>query len=439
MASSNIKLFDENKGNMLSDSEFSISNQRMNGLQTGVASSQLQNKAMYQASLIAYAIAQVMMQNGKNANDTDAVSAFVANLSGTMLQKVYDIATTAEAEAGVTTGKWMSPALVKAAIDTLAAKAQNILSDATKAFYGLDSSAVPDDAFQRIGNMMAVIHVLAPAYATVTMSKGEKTVNATADSNGFADLHPFEYGEWEVTCNGTTKTILIDKASVYYMVMPSLDALSWSQISYISKNGLATTVFNIGDKKALTINGVSYDAVIIGFNHDTPTNTVAYGRDKAGITWQMKDCYSTVYQMDTAKNDNSVGWTNCYIRQDVMVTLLNQLDSNLRDVIVKVNKLSSAGGKSTTINTTEDSLFLLSEIEIFGSVTKSAPGEGSQYDYYNAGNSKKKGKQWWERSPVVSDSVSFCLVGSDGSATSSYMYYAGATKCAYGISFAFCI
>lgn len=117
MASSNIKLFDENKGNMLSDSEFSISNQRMNGLQTGVASSQLQNKAMYQVSLVAYAISQIMMQNGLNANDTDAVSAFVANLSGTMLQKVYDIATTEEAKAGVATGKWMSPALVKAAID----------------------------------------------------------------------------------------------------------------------------------------------------------------------------------------------------------------------------------------------------------------------------------------------------------------------------------
>ena len=117
MASSNIKLFDENKGNMLTDTEFNISNQRMNGLQTGVASSQLQNKAMYQASLVAYAIAQVMMQNGLNANDTDAVSAFVANLSGTMLQKVYDIATTAEAQAGVANGKWMSPALVKAAID----------------------------------------------------------------------------------------------------------------------------------------------------------------------------------------------------------------------------------------------------------------------------------------------------------------------------------
>ena len=122
MASSNIKLFDENKGNMLTDTEFNISSQRLNGLQTGVASSQLQNKAMYQASLVAYAIAQVMMQNGLNANDTDAVSAFVANLSGTMLQKVHDIATTDEAKAGVATGKWMSPALVKAAIDTFCLK-----------------------------------------------------------------------------------------------------------------------------------------------------------------------------------------------------------------------------------------------------------------------------------------------------------------------------
>ena len=34
-----------------------------------------------------------------------------------MLQKVYDLATTSEAQAGTATGKWMSPALVKAAFD----------------------------------------------------------------------------------------------------------------------------------------------------------------------------------------------------------------------------------------------------------------------------------------------------------------------------------
>ena len=121
MASSNILLFDANKANMMSDEQYNTNTQRLNGVQSGIASSQLQNKTLYQCSLVAYAIAQVMNQNGLDANDTAAVSAFVANLSGTMLQKVADLATTEEAKAGVATGKWMSPALVKAAMDTFTA------------------------------------------------------------------------------------------------------------------------------------------------------------------------------------------------------------------------------------------------------------------------------------------------------------------------------
>ena len=119
MASSNIKLFDENKGNMLNDTEFNISTQRLNGLQAGVASSQLQNKAMYQASLIAYAIAQLMLANGKNANDTDAVSAFVGNLSASIVQKVLDKATKQDIKAG-TVGKWVSSELLKSNNEDLA-------------------------------------------------------------------------------------------------------------------------------------------------------------------------------------------------------------------------------------------------------------------------------------------------------------------------------
>ena len=106
MASSNIKLFDENKGNMLNDTEFNISTQRINGLQTGVASSQLQNKAMYQASLVAYAIAQLMLANGQNANDTDAVSTFVNNLLASIVQKKLDKATADDVLRQVA-GKWV--------------------------------------------------------------------------------------------------------------------------------------------------------------------------------------------------------------------------------------------------------------------------------------------------------------------------------------------
>lgn len=125
MASSNIKLFDENKGNMLNDTEFNISTQRLNGLQTGVASSQLQNKAMYQTSLVAYAIAQLMLANGVNANDTDAVSTFVNNLSASIVQKKLDKATKQDVENGAAE-KWISSELLKSNNEAIDAKKANV-------------------------------------------------------------------------------------------------------------------------------------------------------------------------------------------------------------------------------------------------------------------------------------------------------------------------
>lgn len=115
MPTNNFKLFDQNKANILSDTEYSNATQRLNGVQAGVASSQLNNKFAYQVSLVAYAIAQIMNQNGLDATDTLSVSAFVGNLGGSLLQKVADKASTAEAVAGVVANKYISPATMKAA------------------------------------------------------------------------------------------------------------------------------------------------------------------------------------------------------------------------------------------------------------------------------------------------------------------------------------
>lgn len=112
MASTNIKLFDENKSNMMTDAEYGTNTQRANGVQTGVASSELQNKFQYQMSLVAYAVAQLMMANGLNAVDTDAVSTFVGNLSNSIVQKVLDKASSADMIAGTNNAKWVTPALV---------------------------------------------------------------------------------------------------------------------------------------------------------------------------------------------------------------------------------------------------------------------------------------------------------------------------------------
>ena len=314
---------------------------------------------------------------------------------------------------------------------------QQILADSTKTLYGLGSDAVPDDVFQMLGGLRAVIYVFTEAGASVSMTKGGKTFTVTADSEGVAYLYPSEFGVWTVTVGSTRKTINIDVIAVFYLVMSDLGSLSWSQVAAFSKMGLASTLFHIGDEKTLTVNGVSYTAVIIGFDHDTPVDTATYGRDKVGITWQLKNCLNTTYPMNSS-NTNNGGWTSCAMRTSTMATLLSQLASDLKNSIVKVKKLSSAGNKSTTINTTEDSLFLLSEVEIFGSISHAKEGEGSQYEYYQSGNSRVKtvngsASGWWERSPFGNYSAGFCLVNSSGIAESD------ASIDSYGVAFGFCV
>lgn len=89
-------------------------------------------------------------------------------------------------------------------------------------------------------------------------------------------------------------------------------------------------------------------------------------------------------------NTNAGGWKNCAMRSTHLPAILALMPSEVRAGIKEVNKLSSAGSQSSSIDTTADKLFLLSEIEIFGSTTYSKSGEGSQYAYYTAGNTKVK-------------------------------------------------
>lgn len=158
MPTNNFKLFDQNKANLLSDTEYANATQRLNGVQTGVASSQLNNKFAYQVSLVAYAIAQIMNQNGLDASDTLSVSAFVGNLSGSLLQKVADKASTAEAQAGVSNTKWMTPALVKAAIDVLGTKVGDIVYAAADSiddrFLKLDGSRYSKTELPNVYSML---------------------------------------------------------------------------------------------------------------------------------------------------------------------------------------------------------------------------------------------------------------------------------------------
>lgn len=207
---------------------------------------------------------------------------------------------------------------------------------------------------------------------------------------------------------------------------------TWTEIIEACHNNEVPDTWVVGSQKTITINGTNYPIDIIGKNHDTYSD----GSRTAPLTFQMHDCYETIYAMN-GSDTNAGGWTSCAMRTTHLPAILALMPSEIQSGIKQVNKLTSAGGWSSTINTTADKLFLLSEIEIFGSIKNSMSGEGTQYDYYKAGNSKVKNLSgsaygWWCRSPYASASTSFCCVYSSGDT-----YFTGAGS-AYSEAFAFC-
>ena len=181
----------------------------------------------------------------------------------------------------------------------------------------------------------------------------------------------------------------------------------------------------------MTIGGTDYQIDIIGKNHDTYT-----AGGTAPLTFQMHDCYADTKQMNSG-NTNSGGWTSCAMRSTHLPAILALMLMEVQNGIREVNKLTFAGGKSATINTTADKLFLLSEVEIFGSTSYSVAGEGTQYNYYKAGNSRVKKlsgreRDWWERSRHGSSSTNFCYVSSSGNANNDN------APLSYGVAFGFC-
>lgn len=207
---------------------------------------------------------------------------------------------------------------------------------------------------------------------------------------------------------------------------------TWAEIIKACQNREVPETWTVGSQKAMTINGTAYTIDIIGRGHDD----YADGSGKAPLTFQMHDCYSELKKMNNTQT-TSGGWTNCSMRNTHLPAILALMPAEVQNGIRKVNKLTSAGNASATINTTADKQFLLSEIEIFGSVSHTASGEGTQYEYYTAGNSKVKNYNgsahgWRERSPVASSTSSFCIVKSDGSSTF------GNANGETGVAFGFC-
>ena len=176
----------------------------------------------------------------------------------------------------------------------------------------------------------------------------------------------------------------------------------------------------------------TYKFAIADFDHDDLTTPIN-GHTKAAVTLTQVDCLMDIDNRNNPVNgvsntengnmnrggNNGGGWESCVRRKWCNEIYYNAI-IGIKDIVKEVNKKTSAGNQSTTINTTTDKIFLLSEIEIFGSIAYSVAGEGNQYEYYKNAvanryklpkyyNSSNNSNYWWQRSPC-SRNYDFCMI-----------------------------
>ena len=277
--------------------------------------------------------------------------------------------------------------------------------------------------------------------ATVTATFENQTVTAVADVNGTAILELSKEGVWTVTATyeGETVSKEIDTSFALETELifadPILENNSWETISKVAREGKATTLWNVGDSKKIVCNGNEMTARIIGFDHDDVVDTASYGREKAGITFEFAENYPTTQYAWSGVN--SAVWSNSKLRTEAMVSFLNGME-DVKDYIVPVKKLCVMSTGNATRVVVEDTLFCLSEFEVFGKISYGRTDEGAQYAFYAAGNSPIKTdagtttkRAWWTRSVYNSSSrVEVTNAGKVDISTFSYKR---------GVSPAFCV
>ena len=253
--------------------------------------------------------------------------------------------------------------------------------------------------------------------------------------------------------NGTGEDIVFSSGS------PILDEIDWTTIREVSDAGQGANYWSIGDRKAVTLNGtvgaltlsnLTIYAFIIGFNHNASVegeNRIHFQLAKTALTGGTDVCLcdrsynssvsTTGYFSMNSSRTNSGGWASSQMRTNICGTSLSSysgtiiavIPAALRAVLKSVTKYTdNTGGGSTAasaVTSTTDYFFLLSEYEVFGSISYANSNESSkqaQYAYYSAGNSKTKYKHngtstaayWGLRSPYARNSYLFVYVHAGG-------------------------
>ena len=245
------------------------------------------------------------------------------------------------------------------------------------------------------------------------------------------------------------------KVSLEEVLDPVFDNNSWNAIKKAVNSGTASSLWKVGDRKKVILNGsvgkgktfsntITY-CYILGFDHNKSVESggahalhIGFGASVlsggAYIAYcdseYNKSVSSTRYFSMNSSNTNSGGWNSCQMKSTICPAFKNALPSDLQSNIRAVTKWQN-NGNSTSGQSSSNEIWLLSEMEIFGSAQYSKyTANQVQYDFYKGvtgwsaapkikykDTSTSAAVNWWERSARSSNSLHFCYVNKDGDAS----------------------
>ena len=304
------------------------------------------------------------------------------------------------------------------------------------------------------------------AGSAITVAKGDVSISLTGTGSDMIYLP--STGTWTVTASKDDLDASAEVECSGYQdytcelayIQEVLADNSWEMIRRVSDADEGANWWSVGDTKPvalngtvgiLTLNNLTVDAFILGFNHNSGkegTHRIHFALGKIGgkligLCDSQYNNYgsSTRFHMNSSESNNG-GWNQSYMRRTILGntgtpdsppanSLLAALPADLRAVMKSVTKYTdntgNSGNSSGAVTATQDYMFLLAEFEAYGRRTYANQYEQNsqqQYDYFKAGNAKlfyNHGSTgsvvWaWSRSPYYTVNVYFVVFTTGGTA-----------------------
>ena len=353
--------------------------------------------------------------------------------SGTTYDTLYP-ATTAEQASYSNTTTHSTATTVQGVIDELFTSVSNGKTSLASAITDKGQSTSPTDSFATMSEHIAAIRTFKPEQSK------------TATENGITVV-PDE----GMALSSVNVAVPAYDGSIW--TPPSFNEAAWDFIKAATTSGKASSYWKVGDRKEVTLNGTvgiktfsntTTYCYILGFDHNTSIesngeHTIHIGFGATALSGGAYIAYvdssygsttsTSRFNMNTS-DTNRGGWNSCQMKSTICPAFKNALPSDLKNNIRAVTKWQN-NGASTSGQSSSNEIWLLSEMEIFGSASHSGyTANQLQYDFYKGvgswsapskikynDTSTSRAVIWWERSARSSNSSHFCLVHTNGYAS----------------------